>query len=327
MAAVSGKDVADLRHFLKHVVGLDGAAAALHAVLGAGQDENGLIIFFPHPSGDDPGQALVAVRQKNDQHTVLFQSFFLHLGHGLFHIFLGHVLAAVVQGLQLRSDAHRLRPVGFLQKPQRPNRRVQPSRGVDAGAQDKTDGIGGQPVRLDAVHLHQRAKPSVSGMLHMGKAKADDDPVFIQKLHHVADRGKGRQLQKAVQKIPFCFQDPQLSVQAADQLVGDHSAADAFKRIGIPFLLRIHHRVRRREQPAPSVFRFLIGHLMMIRHDNGHALFLREGDLSGSRDPVVAGEDGIDSRLICVQHQMLVQPVAVLHPVRDRRIRVRPRRL
>ena len=99
MAAVSGENLPDLRHFLKHVVGFDGASAPLHPVLGAGQDENGLIIFFPHPSRNDAGEAFMAVRQKNDQYPVLSQRFLLHQGDGLLHEMFRHFLPAVVERL------------------------------------------------------------------------------------------------------------------------------------------------------------------------------------------------------------------------------------
>ena len=66
---------------------------------------------------------------------------------------------------------------------------------------------------------------------------------------------------------------------------------------------------------------------MMIRHDDGHPLFLRQSDLRSGGDAVVAGEDRIDPRLIRLQDQVRVQPVAVLHPVRDRRIRISSRHL
>ena len=159
----------------------------------------------------------------------------------------------------------------------------------------------------------------------MGKTVTDNDPVFIQKLHHIADRGKGRQLQKAVQESFFRFQKPKLPVQAQNQLIGDHRSANPLEGTGIPLLLRIHHHISRRKAPDPLPVLLLIGNLMMIRHDDGHALFLRKSDFRPRRNPVVAGKDRINSRLISVQNQMFIQSVAVLHPVRNRRVRIRSR--
>src|SRR5699024_12804675 len=57
----------------KHVVRLDGSSGAFHSLFGSGEHKYRLVIFLPDPSCNDTRNTLVAVRQIDNQHTVIFQ--------------------------------------------------------------------------------------------------------------------------------------------------------------------------------------------------------------------------------------------------------------
>ena len=55
---------------------------------------------------------------------------------------------------------------------------------------------------------------------------------------------------------------------------------------------------------------------MMVRDKNGHSKLLCMGNLRDSRNSVVTGDNRVDAVLLRCINQMLIDSVAVLHPVR-----------
>src|SRR5699024_4779035 len=73
MAAELGEKSPAAAHLGEHIVGLDGSARALHALLRLCQDKGGSVVALLDPPGDDPGDALVAVREIDDQHLIILK--------------------------------------------------------------------------------------------------------------------------------------------------------------------------------------------------------------------------------------------------------------
>ena len=71
MPAIFGEKAAAFRHFFIHMIPFDGTRAAFYALFASSQHKGRAIIAFPDSSGDDTGDALMAVRQENNQNTVV----------------------------------------------------------------------------------------------------------------------------------------------------------------------------------------------------------------------------------------------------------------
>ena len=63
---------------------------------------------------------------------------------------------------------------------------------------------------------------------------------------------------------------------------------------------------------------------MVICNDHSHPALLCLRDFIGGGYSVVAGHDGIHMVLFCLFDQLTVDPVTVLHPVRNIGIHIRP---
>ena len=293
MAAVLGEKMPDSGHLFVHMIGLYGTAASLYAFLSPGQHKYRLIVFFPYSACNYTCKAFMAVRKVDYQHPILHEPVLFHGTYSLFHINISHFLTAVIQLLQIRGDADGFRPFFFLQKLQSPDRRIQTPCGVQTGAHNKTDMIGGQFSLIYAIYLHQCPQSLVGGVFHMGQPEFYNNPVFIQKLHNVTYRGKSGHFQKLFQKRLFLLCKLQPPVKGFHYLIGHHRAANPFIRICIPFLLRINHRIGRRQYVFPFPICFLIRNLMVIGHNHRHPFFLSQPYLGFCRDAVVTGNDSI----------------------------------
>ena len=71
MPAIFGEKAAAFRHFFINMIPFDGTCAAFYALFAPGQHKGRAVIAFPDSSGDDTGDALMTIRQKNDQNTVV----------------------------------------------------------------------------------------------------------------------------------------------------------------------------------------------------------------------------------------------------------------
>lgn len=66
---------------------------------GSMEDKGGSVVALLDPPGDDPGDALVAVREIDDQHLIILKGSALDHLHGFFHSLFRHLLPAVVERL------------------------------------------------------------------------------------------------------------------------------------------------------------------------------------------------------------------------------------
>ena len=73
MPAISGIQLFAFTHFFKHGVGFNRTSRTFHTVFCPGQHKNRTVIPLPDSSGDDSGQAFMAVRQIDYQHPVFHQ--------------------------------------------------------------------------------------------------------------------------------------------------------------------------------------------------------------------------------------------------------------
>ena len=106
MAAELEKEIPAAAELLEHVVGLNGSARSLgDAGFRSGHDNGRPCELLPDPAGNNARQGFVAVRQKKDQDSVIRIVLRLCQRAGLFHSLQSHILAAVVQRLELsRQD-------------------------------------------------------------------------------------------------------------------------------------------------------------------------------------------------------------------------------
>ena len=156
MPAEFGKEPRHLHHSLIHMIPFYRASGALDALLAPGQEKHGMIVFFLHSSRNDSRQALMYLRQENNQYLILLQVIVLQVSDCLLYAIQGHVFSAVIQFLQFRSRRHGFHLCPALQKLQSPHRGIQPPRGIEAGSQNKAQMIGTDFGRIQPVHLHQR---------------------------------------------------------------------------------------------------------------------------------------------------------------------------
>ncbi len=327
MTAKLGKKAGGSRHGLVHVISLYGAAGSLDPLLAPGEDKDRMIVSLPDPPRDNTRQTFMHLGQKNQHHLILLHVMLRNIFLRLLHPLQGQILPAVVQLLQLPGRGHGLRQRTALQKLQRPSGRIQTSGGVETGADDKAQVMGAQLFRLQPVHLHQRSQAWIPGSAQALQPLFHQNPVLIPQLHHIADRGEGGKLQKLFQrlrKLPV----PRFLRQRRDQLIGHHAAADSGKRIIALLLLRIHHRQPGRQKlpPHPASLRLFRpeGNLMVIRNHHVNAQTARQLDLRRSGNAVVTGDDKTHPVLTGLPDQMLVEPVAVVDAVGNRRVRRSP---
>lgn len=71
MPAIFGEKAAAFRHFFINMITFNRTRAAFYALFASGQHKGRAIIAFPDSSCDDTGDALMAVRQENNQNTVV----------------------------------------------------------------------------------------------------------------------------------------------------------------------------------------------------------------------------------------------------------------
>ena len=309
-------------HFLQspeHVVSLDGTARSLQAVLGGtvSEDDAGPVTVLPQSSGDDTRHRLVAVLQV-DHLDVLIRIQLLRLAHCLLRPLVRHPLPLVVQELEMLRRLLRLLRIRLQEHAEPHLGTLQPPARVQARADDKADMEGGKVLRIQPAELRQLPEPHILRPAHSLQTFPHHLPVLFPQRHHITHRGDGRERQEL---HPFFPGDALPFIQDSDQLPGHCRTADIPKGVGAVRALRVHHCVRLREQ-LPAVFP--VAYLMVVRHDDSHSQPLCLPDLLQGRDPVVTGQDGIRPFFLRPSDQVHVQAVAVLDPVRNVVVRLRP---
>ncbi len=137
------------------------------------------------------------------------------------------------------------------------------------------------------------------------KAFPDENPVLIHKVHHIrhrCNRGIGNEI------IQLSLISPQVPVQQAHQFIRDKCPADAGERVAVAPLLRIHHRIGRRE----ASFRLL----MMVRDQYRHTQTFGIGHRIMRSNAVIAGQDHVRAKILRIIHDALIQAIAFVYPVR-----------
>ena len=167
-------------------------------------------------------------------------------------------------------------------------RRVKPSRCVDARAENEADVIRCHVFRLDALHTDQLLQAEVLRFMERPKAGFYKNPVFSLQIHHITDRRNGDKFQKAEAVLLWntCF-----CLHRLDQFPCDGRTAE----------------VRWRQDVAAfSVFILLKRNLVVVRHNNRHAKFFCQTDLTARRDAVVTGDDRVPPLIRGKLHKMLI---------------------
>ena len=113
-----------------------------YAVCPVREHKHRLVIFFPDPAGDNPGNAFMAAGQVYHQNPVFPQRRVYNLHHCLLHAPGSQVFSLVIELLQLHSQFPGLRFILRQEKPQGALGRIQPAAGIDAGADYKSDMVG-----------------------------------------------------------------------------------------------------------------------------------------------------------------------------------------
>ena len=108
-------------------------------------------IALPDAACDDTGQAFVAVGQVDHQNLILTQIGLFDKADSLGGSLCCQVFPAVIQGFQIPGQLFRLGLRGRAQQLQCPLCSVQAATGVDAGADDEADVVGGELLTLQAV--------------------------------------------------------------------------------------------------------------------------------------------------------------------------------
>ena len=139
------------------------------------------------------------------------------------------------------------------------------------------------------------------------------DPVLPGQIHHVSHCGKCGEHQKISkgQLRRTGTSGPQL----LHQLPCHCRTAQLFVRIETVRLSGIDNDIR---------IRHCLLQLVMVRHDHRHAHLLCKSNLCRRSDAVVAGDDGIHSRLLRPPDQLHIQAVSVPLSVRNVRIHSGP---
>ena len=178
--------------------------------------------------------------------------------------------------------------------------------------------VGGQLLPLQAVDRQQSPVTGVVCLLQLPQSIFYQNPVFPGQIHDVADGGHCRKLGQSQEFFPG---NPRPLIEYLYQPPGHRRSAELLIGIRTVCLLRIHDHVRRRQNRGATSVRLLpVGDLVVVGDDNGHAKFFCIGDFFGCGDTVVAGDNGVNSRLLRLLYQVLIDAVAVLQAVGNHRI-------
>ena len=188
--------------------------------------------------------------------------------------------------------------------------RLEPPSRIETRTDDKTDVVSTQRRNIQVVFLHQLAKSHTLRLRCPPQPFFHHDPVFILQLHHIAHRGNGC---KFNHRQPFFPVNASFFIKDLDQLISHHTAADLFPRIGIRRLLRIDDGICLRQYIFFSHF----GNIVMIRHDHRHAQFPGALHLIDGRNSIITGQDCIYVILSSCLHNLDIDPISVLDPVRN----------
>ena len=288
MASEFGEKMPRLRHGLIHMVSFHGTARAFYALFPPSEEKHRMIVALPDAPRDNSRQAFMDLRQKNHHdlvplHMVLQKKMFRCL-----HPLHGQVFPAVIQVLQLPGSAHGIRLCAALQQFQGTLCSVQPSRGVQAGADDKAQVIGAQFFRFYAVDLYQCPESLIPGVFQLLQALFHKNPVLVPQLHHIADRGQRRKFQQ----FPHGFPQrpaPGFLCQGLCQFIGYHAPADTGKGISTLLLFGINNRQGRGQQLLSALFPLHKRHLVVIRDNHADAAGIGQGNLGCRRNAVITG--------------------------------------
>ena len=160
MAAEFQQKVLYLHQGLKHMVGLDGAARALHTALASRENEHRLVVLLPDAPRHNPSQGFMAVRQKEHQHLVPGK-WSLRQPSRSVHPLLGHILSLVIQRFQLPGQPLRLPRVLAQQQRYRHLGGLKPPAGIQTGPQDKAHMVGGDGCRVQGICLDKLLQAQV----------------------------------------------------------------------------------------------------------------------------------------------------------------------
>ena len=178
--------------------------------------------------------------------------------------------------------------------------------------------IGRQLFSFQTVHSQKRPVSGIFCLLQPLQAIFHQNPVLPCQVHDISHCGhcrKFRQIQKLLPGNSF------LPVERFRQTPGHSRAAQLFKGIPAVRLLGIYDHIRWRKNHRPASIRFLlIGNVMVVGNDHRHTQLFCKGNLLCRRDSIVAGDDRIDSRLLRIPYQVLVDTVSVLHAVGNYRV-------
>ena len=169
------------------------------------------------------------------------------------------------------------------------------------------------------IHGKQCPQPRIGRLFNLPESVFHHNTVFIGKLHHISHCGKPGKSQKLPHKCCFPFLRHRtrpahpLKINL-HQFIGYYCTADSLIRIGTAALLRVNHRICLRQRLCPAaVLPYLIGHLVMIRHDHRHAKSFRTGGLGEGCNAVIAGQN----RFYTIMGRLFNQPLAQSVSVRD----------
>lgn len=101
------------------------------------------------------------------------------------------------------------------------------------------------------------------------------------------------------------------------KVIGKSSGAHLLKGIGAGSLLRVNDGIRRRQNIPALLSLAPKAGLMVVKHYNRHALFLRKRNFLQRRNAVITGEKHFYAFCRKLLHRLQVQPVALLLPMRQ----------
>ena len=181
-------------------------------------------------------------------------------------------------------------------------------------------------LSLQPADLDQCPQSQIFGLFHLFQSIFHDDPVFIQKIHHITDRRhccKFQQLRKTILSIShgnklLLFR---LFQKHLYQFIGNDCPTDPLIRIMAVLLLWIDDK-RGRQDLFPLCHAihscyFPVRHFMMVCDKHLHAKLLCQCDLLCRCNPIITGDDHFYLLPAALPDDLFVQSVPILDPVRD----------
>ena len=170
--------------------------------------------------------------------------------------------------------------------------------------------VGAEIHDIQVVFLDELPESQVLRRSDLFQPIFHDQAVLILELHHIAHRGDSRKLQEV---HPLAFRNFKILVEHLDELPGHHSATDLMERVGLPVLLRVNDRIRRRQDLSVLIHRDLV----VICHNNCHAQLFRDADFPQRRDSVITSHKCVHAVRSRLADNGFIDAVAVLDAVRD----------